>query len=79
VPNSGSFRTLQANQTRTQVFKKSQNLFSAQRPTHNNFALAIDSVNLKNALGHIKAELPSAMGRPFVYVERRVMRNLPRH
>jgi hypothetical protein len=45
-----------ANQTRTQVFKKSQHLCSAQRLTHNNFTLAIDSMDLKDTLGQIKAD-----------------------
>ena len=45
-----------ANQTRSQVFKKSQNLCSAQRLTHNNFTLAVRSVHLKNTLGQIKAD-----------------------
>ena len=38
------------------MLKKSQNLRSAQRLTHNDFTLAVDSVNLKNALGGIKAD-----------------------
>jgi hypothetical protein len=47
---------LNADQTRVEPFKKPKHLRAAKCLAHNNFAGAVDGVDLKNVLGQIKAD-----------------------
>jgi hypothetical protein len=47
---------LDTDQTRIEPFKNPHDLRSAKRLAHNNFPNPVDAVDLKNALGQIKAD-----------------------